>query len=156
MNFFGFFADIVLHKLSADITAPWKAGRVTEIASVWGLFKFNLFFCSHSHCSKSLGWLSRPCLSLSSNDSDCFPSSLSLFVWPWWAADWKPFSSVLAFLQTAGICGVERQGGREAPPGKVTYWFDSVSLALLRLSIPGCIKSRMNAAAANIARAINQ
>ena len=34
MNFFGFFADKVLHKLSADITAPWKAGRVTETASV--------------------------------------------------------------------------------------------------------------------------
>lgn len=63
---------------------------------------------------------------------------------------------MLAFLQTAGICGVEEQGGREAPPGKVTYWFDSVSVVLLRLPIPGCIKSRTNVAVANVARAINR
>lgn len=55
---------------------------------------------------------------------------------------------VLDFLQTAGICGIEEQGGREAPPGRGTQGFHPVPVAL---SVPGCAK-----AAATIPRAVNQ
>lgn len=150
-----FFADTGLHKLSADITVPWKAVCVTEIASVW-VFLSSTWFSLLTLIVVKVWSSFLGLFSLFSNDSNCFPSSLGLFVWPWWAPDWKPVSWVLAFVQTAGIHGVEEQGGREVPPSNVTYWSDSVSVVLLKLSVTGRIKSRMNVAIASIARAVNK
>lgn len=138
-----------MHKLSADTAAPWKAGGGCQdlsllkhpgfpapsliVAGVWGALGL--------HCGGS-----GLCLSLPSKGSACFPPRVCLCD----PAELRTEAllGVLDFLQTAGICGVEEQGGREAPPGRGTQGFHPVPVAL---SVPGCAK-----AAATIPRAVNQ